>query len=171
MAVMEARLAAQNIRGYELRIDYEANEIIVRFPERFEPDETITMLGETALLTFREGLPHDWQTHEDIPLILTGADVKRATALFEDGNHTVLLEFKESGIEAFSEATGRLAGTLIPISIWLDDYCFAFPTVSTKITGGSAIISGSFTADEAVSLAQKINSGALPFKLEGVVKN
>ena len=40
------------------------------------------------------------------------------------------------------------------------------PTVNTSITDGVASITGDFTADEASSLAAKINAGALPFALE-----
>lgn len=40
------------------------------------------------------------------------------------------------------------------------------PSVTTAISGGEAIIESSdFTAEEATSLANKINAGALPFKL------
>ncbi len=40
------------------------------------------------------------------------------------------------------------------------------PTVNEAITDGKAVITGSFDAESAKSLADKINSGALPFKLE-----
>ena len=40
------------------------------------------------------------------------------------------------------------------------------PTVNAVITDGQAIIQGSFTADTAKALADRINAGALPFKLE-----
>ena len=40
------------------------------------------------------------------------------------------------------------------------------PTVQTAITDGKASITGSFTADTVQTLANQINSGALPFKLE-----
>ena len=46
----------------------------------------------------------------------------------------------------------------------MDDIMLSSPTVSAVITDGSATIEGSFTADEATSLANKINAGALPFK-------
>lgn len=78
----------------------------------------------------------------------------------------VLLELKESGVTAFSEATGRLAGTNTPISIWMDENVISYPTVSTQITDGSASITGNFTLESATDLANKINGGALPFKLE-----
>ena len=41
----------------------------------------------------------------------------------------------------------------------------SYPSVNTAITDGRASITGSFTAEEATSLANKINSGALPFSL------
>ncbi len=40
------------------------------------------------------------------------------------------------------------------------------PNVNAHITDGKAVIEGNFTAKSAQELANKINSGALPFKLE-----
>ena len=79
--------------------------------------------------------------------------------------HIFSLELTSEGATKFSEATGRLAGTG-SISIWMDDTMISAPTVNTQITDGKAIISGSFTAESATELANKINGGALPFKLE-----
>jgi preprotein translocase subunit SecD/SecD/SecF fusion protein len=59
-----------------------------------------------------------------------------------------------------------MAGTGESISIWMDDNMISAPTVNEAITDGSAVISGTFTAESAKSLADKINAGALPFKLE-----
>jgi protein-export membrane protein SecD len=50
----------------------------------------------------------------------------------------------------------------------MDDVMLSYPTVQATITDGHAQISGEFTADEATSLADKINAGALPFQLETV---
>ena len=47
----------------------------------------------------------------------------------------------------------------------MDNYCISTPTVSSAIIDGSAVITGSKTYEEAKALADKINSGALPFKL------
>ena len=52
------------------------------------------------------------------------------------------------------------------ISIWMDDTMISAPTVNDPITDGQASITGSFTAEAAQDLADKINSGALPFALE-----
>lgn len=173
-AIIETRMVSKNITDYEIYVDYSTDRIIVRFPwqtgdEDFDPETAVKELGETALLTFREGTVSSAdENYEDLPLVLTGADVEKATAYYnqQDSGYEVSLELKESGREAFSDATGRLAGTDTPISIWLDDYCFSEPTVSNQISDGKASISGNFDADSVTDLANKINGGALPFKLE-----
>ena len=48
----------------------------------------------------------------------------------------------------------------------MDDTVISYPSVNEAIPDGKAVISGSFDADSAKALADKINSGALPFKLE-----
>jgi preprotein translocase subunit SecD/SecD/SecF fusion protein len=47
----------------------------------------------------------------------------------------------------------------------MDETMISAPTVSAVITDGNAIIEGHFDADSSKQLADKINSGALPFKL------
>ena len=175
-SIIETRMVSNNITDYEVYVDYTANRIIVRFPwqsgdESFDPEEAVKELGETAMLSFREGYHGDLtdgQTYEDLPLVLTGSDVKSATAVYlnDSNEYAVSLELNESGKEAFSEATGRLVTTNGRISIWMDDNEISYPNVSAHITDGSAIISGSFDAESSKALADKINGGALPFKLE-----
>ncbi len=171
-SIIETRMVSKNITDYEIYVDYSSDRIIVRFPwqsddEDFDAEKAVKELGETAMLTFREGSPTSVSNYEDLPLVLTGADVDKASPYYnsERSEYGVSLQLKESGKAAFSDATGRLAGTSTPISIWLDDYCFSAPTVSSQIADGSATISGSFDADSCTDLANKINGGALPFKL------
>ena len=175
-SIIKLRLVNQNITDYEVYTDLNKNRVIVRFPWKedetdFDPEKAVAELGETALLTFREGYEVDSEgkptgtTAEKV--ILTGSDVEKASVgLDENNQYVVLLELKESGVTAFSEATGRLAGTDTPISIWMDEEVISYPTVSTQITDGAASISGNFTLESATDLANKINGGALPFKLE-----
>lgn len=177
-SIIATRLIGNNITDYEVYVDYTTDRIIVRFPwqaddESFDPEAAVNELGETAMLTFREGSPSDikeGQTQEDLPLILSGADVEKASAYYdstakESERYGISLQLKDSGKAAFDEATGRLLETKGIISIWMDDTCISYPTVSAHITDGSAIISGSYTAESATDLANKINGGALPFKL------
>ena len=173
-SIIETRLVSKHINDYEVYTDVATNAIIVQFPwqsgdNSFDPEQAVKEIGETALLTFREGHEVDANglpTGKTETVILTGSDVKSATALYDntDKKHIVQLEFKDSGVEAFSEATGRLVGDCI--SIWMDDTCISYPEVNEKISDNTCIISGSFDADSATALANKINGGALPFKLE-----
>lgn len=177
-SIIETRLVDKNINDYSVYTDQTTNGIVVQFPwqsgdNTFDPQQAVNEIGETALLTFRDkhevdddGLP----TGDTENVILTGADVDKATALYnsEDRQYIVQLDFKESGKQAFADATERLLNDTI--SIWMDDVCISYPTVQAHITDGTAVISGGgssgFTAEDATALADKINGGALPFKLE-----
>ena len=173
-SIMETRLVSKNINDYDVYVDIATNAIIVQFPwqssdNSFDPQQAVKEIGETAMLTFREKYETDDEgktTGETENIILTGADVQSATAGYdnEEDEFIVQLKFKDSGTEKFSEATGRLVGE--QISIWMDDLCISAPNVNEKINNSSCQISGSFTAETAKDLADKINGGALPFKLE-----
>ena len=87
-AIIETRLVSNNITDYEIYVDYNSDRIICRFPwqaddENFDPEAAVKELGETAMLTFRKGFSGELaagQTYEDLPLVLSGADVSKATA-------------------------------------------------------------------------------------------
>ena len=64
--VIKQRLVTQNITDSEVYTDNDKNRIIVRFPWKenekdFDPERAVKELGETALLTFREGDERDEQ--------------------------------------------------------------------------------------------------------------
>lgn len=177
-SIIETRLIDKGINDYEVYTDYTTKAIIVQFPWQsddtsFDPQTAVSEIGETALLTFREGYEVDddgLPTGDTETVILTGKDVKKAETGYIRNETTntlewvVSLEFQESGKEAFAEATGRLVDDYI--SIWMDDVCISYPRVNQAITDGSCQISGDFTDEEAKALADKINGGALPFELE-----
>ncbi|MCI5751130.1 MAG: protein translocase subunit SecD [Oscillospiraceae bacterium] len=180
--VIVQRMINLGITDYESYIDYNNDRIIVRFPWKedetdFDPQAAVKELGETAALTFREGDERDelnkpsGVTAETV--ILEGKDVSKAYAAYQNastqngtGQWVVALELTDEGTSKFAEATARLAETQDCISIWMDDTMISAPTVNEAIPSGNATITGSFDADSAKSLADKINSGALPFKLE-----
>ena len=179
-SVIKQRLLSLNITDSEVYTDYNRDRIIVRFPwksdeKNFDPEAAIAELGETALLTFREGINVDETTGEPTGVtkdnvILQGEDIKSAFASMNEKNqYVVVLELNESGKGKFAEATGRLVSESYPnniISIWMDNTVISYPTVNAQITGGEATIEGDFTLEECKSLADKINAGALPFKLQ-----
>ncbi len=93
---------------------------------------------------------------------LTGKYLKRSTVQFDPqtGRPEVSLEFDSEGADLFEELTGKNIGK--PIAIFLDGEVISAPTVNTKISGGQAVISGSFNIVEARDLSQRLNAGALP---------
>lgn len=72
----------------------------------------------------------------------------------------VTLNFNEEGGRLFEEITSRNIGK--SVGIFLDGQPISIPTVQQAISGGSAVISGSFSVEEAQLLAQRLNAGALP---------
>ena len=173
-SIIETRMVDKSINDYEVYVDNTSNSIIVQFPWQsddtsFDPEQAVKEIGETALLTFREsydvdenGLP----TGATETIILSGSDVESARHAYDQENKewVVQLNLKDSGAKAFADATERLVGDCI--SIWMDDICISYPNVNEKIAGGTAVISGNFESEDAKELADKINGGALPFKLE-----
>lgn len=178
--IIKTRLLSLGINDSEVYSDNKSDRIIVRFPWQagesdFDPEAAVKELGETAELTFRKGSDYDTDEEENVTptgdIVISGADVSKAEAVNlqnEEGDYEwmVKLTLNESGQADFAAATAELAGSSTPISIWMDDIMISAPTVNEAITGGEAYITGTFTSDEAKSLASKINSGALPFKME-----
>lgn len=186
-SIIETRLVNQGINDYEIYEDVGTNSIIVRFPwqaddNSFDPEEAVKELGATAELSFRLGYSgdlEDGQTYEDLELVLTGSDVASAQVGLDtessssSTSYVVHLSLNDSGKEAFKEATTTAMENDQRISIWMDDEQISAPSVNAVISDGQASISGGFTGEdgytEAKELADKINGGSLPFKLE--VKN
>lgn len=181
--VINRRLVSLGINDSEVYSDEKSDRIIVRFPWQagetdFNPESAVKELGETAELTFRRGSDYEADPEDEnsvIPtgeIVLSGSDVESAKAGSQPNDngeyeYVVQLVLSESGKEKFAQATTELAGTSTPISIWMDNTMISAPTVSSAITNGEAVISGSFTTyEDAKSLADTISSGALPFKME-----
>jgi preprotein translocase subunit SecD len=72
----------------------------------------------------------------------------------------VALDFNARGARLFGEITG--ANVNRRLAIVLDDTIYSAPVIKEAIPGGKAVISGSFTPDEAKDLAIVLRSGALP---------
>ncbi|XCM84202.1 protein translocase subunit SecD [Kitasatospora sp. HUAS MG31] len=102
------------------------------------------------------------------PVAVNGQDVDKAQAVYDTqqaGGWQVQLSFTDSGSQAFADTTGALAAQAPPanqFAIVLDGKVVSHPYVQQSITGGSAVISGSFTQADAKSLANVLSYGALP---------
>ncbi|MFJ2892306.1 protein translocase subunit SecD [Streptomyces sp. NPDC087305] len=110
------------------------------------------------------------------PAAVDGTDVKKAQAVYNTttaAGWQVTMDFTGKGSDKFASITGELAKNTQPqneFGIVLDGQVVSSPYVSSSITGGNAEISGSFTQEEAQSLANMLSYGALPltFKEDSV---
>ncbi|WP_373529775.1 protein translocase subunit SecD [Nostoc sp.] len=89
----------------------------------------------------------------------------------QGNNWNVAIRFDQKGGELFAELTKNLAGTGRSIGVFLDNELISAPNVpiefaATGIAGGSAVITGRFTAQQANDLGVQLRGGALPVPVE-----
>jgi len=143
--------------------------------------EAIQMIGATPYLEFKEQRSEE-ETNSILekqkvndPLYanvdpyftssepsLTGKYLK--TSLLEFNQQTyepyVGLQFNDEGAKIFEELTTKNVGKIL--AIYLDGQPISLPQVKEPISGGQAQINGKFTAEQAKSLVESLNAGALP---------
>ena len=106
------------------------------------------------------------------PVLVSGENVTNATAGIPQGqlNWVVSLTFDSEGTALFSDATAGLAAKQSPqnqFAIVLDREVVSAPSVSERIPGGQAQISGGGINEESArALAATLRYGALPVDLE-----
>jgi preprotein translocase subunit SecD len=93
---------------------------------------------------------------------LTGKFLDRAdvTTNPQTSEVEISLQFDDEGAKLFETLTSENVGSYV--AIYLDEQPVSIPTVNSAISGGRAVITGSFTVDEARELVRNLNSGALP---------
>ena len=93
---------------------------------------------------------------------LTGKQLQRADVTFDQnsGAPEVQLQFNAEGTKLFAELTKKNLDKII--GIYLDGQPISLPRVNVEITSGTAVITGTFTLNEAKDLAKRLNAGALP---------
>ena len=115
---------------------------------------------------------------------LTGRDITSSAQSFDSGSQggnqepIVTMQFTDQGAQAFQDVTrdlaqrGTLRQELQSFAIVLDGRIISNPTVDFRqypngISGNNgAQISGNFTTESARTLADQLNSGAIPIRLE-----
>lgn len=137
--------------------------IIVELADVRDTEQARQVIGKTALLRF---------VGPDEKTIVTGKDLVRAQAVQSPrGGYAVALEFTAEGAKKFGDATTRFQGQVI--RVYLDEDVISAATVREPILNGRAEISRDspgFTVEEAGQLANLLNGGALPVKLE-IIEN
>lgn len=166
--------------------------LVVELPGVTDVTEAIAEIGKTPLLEFklidRNALTDEAQTESTdaaatgsaevsatkevfVDTGLTGRYLKSAALEFASGNAgqlsnepIVSIVFNDEGAQLFEDITRENVGE--QLAIFLDGEMLSSPRINETIAGGRAIISGSFSPDEARALAQNLNFGALPVPIE-----
>ena len=164
------------------------DRILVQLPGVGDPERIKSLLGKTAKLTFRfvdetgvtdatrvpagsEILPSDEGDSADAAqryvvkkrIIVSGDTLTNAAATFQDGQPVVSFTFDSIGAKRFGDATRDNVGRLF--AIVLDNKVISAPVIREPILGGSGVISGRFTVQQAQDLALLLRAGALPAPL------
>lgn len=163
--------------------------LVVDLPGVTDVKKALDIIGQTPVLEFKTENPDFDPSKPQKPLVinasmvkngtldltsaldkvgpyvstgLTGQYLDHATLEFNSttGQPVVALQFNEEGAKKFEEITKNNVGKRI--AVFLDGSVISAPTVNEAITGGKAVINGTFTPEEARQLVGRLNSGALP---------
>jgi protein-export membrane protein SecD len=97
---------------------------------------------------------------KEVPLTGASLDTAKVETGGEYGLPVVAFKFKPEAASKFSALTASNIGK--NMAIVLDDTVFSAPVIKGRIGGGSGIIEGQFTSDDAKALAIVLRAGALP---------
>ena len=151
-----------------------ANEwrLVVELPGIADIDQAAKLIGETPVLEFKtlkKGAKELTASSTMFDMLgnyestnLTGTYLKKSSLAFDQTTNRPMVElaFDETGAKLFAEITKANIGK--QVAIFLDGVPISSPTVNEEITLGKAVISGSFTVQEARTMVGRLNSGALP---------
>ena len=162
-----------------------ADRILIQVPGIGSAAELKALIGTTARLTFNPvvGRTTDPDTEAgprnvllpsgdeegvfyviEQQAVVSGEDLVDAQPDFDqNGRPAVSFRFNPTGARAFGDYTAANIGQ--PFAIVLDNEVISAPTIQSAITGGSGIITGSFTVEESTDLAVLLRAGALPAEL------
>ncbi|MHC5939061.1 protein translocase subunit SecD [Nostoc sp.] len=142
--------------------------------------DVIKSNDQTAILKNQQDLQKNNQAiaelYESTNPPLAGKFLKDAAGEpTQNNNWNVAIRFDQKGGELFAELTKKLAGTGRSIGIFLDNELISAPSVGPEfaasgISGGAAVITGRFTAQEANNLGVQLRGGALPLPVQ-IVEN
>ncbi len=152
--------------------------LIVELPGVTDTQRAIDLIGQTPVLEFRmmkEGVEQlDETSTSSIAAAfenasITGKHLESAQLQFQSGpgmtnEPVVVLKFNSEGADIFERMTKENVGRYF--GIFLDGQPISIPVIREAIPGGTAVISGGFSPDEAKQLARNLNYGALPVPID-----
>ena len=164
------------------------NRILLQLPGVKNPERIKDLLGKTAKLNFHMVDDDDTKAlsaniapfgkmivsdinNAEIKYLLEkksrvgGENLIDAKASFDPTEgHAVSFRFDTTGAQKFGKATSENIGKRF--AVVLDGVVITAPVINSAITGGSGIITGNFTSQEATDLAVLLRAGALPAPLQ-----
>jgi len=175
--------------------DEASHRLVVELPGVTDVSEAVAEIGRTPLLEFKlvneeaaaaSAVLDSIQTESSSSVSITNTDsqeayestgltgryLKDAQLEFAGQNNKgglanqpiVAISFNSEGAKLFEQITTENTGRRL--AIFLDGEMVSAPRINEPIAGGSAVISGNFTPDEARDLAENLNFGALPVPIE-----
>ena len=175
LEIVRRRLDETGTREPTVRLQGE-DRVLVQIPGLRDPERVKELLGRTARLTFHltddsggervatgfTRTPHRDGGTVDVSrrVFVSGERLTNAQATFQEGRPVVAFSFDATGGRRFGEVTGENVGR--PFAVVLDGVVVTAPVIQEPITGGSGIISGSFTTEDVQDLALLLRAGALP---------
>ena len=141
------------------------DKLIVELAGIKDPQKAIELIGTTAKLEFR--IKNKDGSYG--PVLLEGSALKSAGVTRDQvGMPSVSFELNSKGANDFAKITRENVGK--QLAIMLDNKEQSAPTINSEINGGSGIITGRFSMEEANNLANLLKSGALPVEIK-IVEN
>ena len=154
--------------------------ILVELPGLKDPERIKNLLGKTAQLNFRLVADNDEFGVDKLTLengvnlnvskriVMSGENLIDAQPNFNSQSNEPAVSFTldRLGAQKFGRTTTDNVGKRL--AIVLDGKIISAPSINEPITGGSGIISGNFSFQEATDLSLLLRSGALPTPLEVV---
>lgn len=136
------------------------NRIIVELPGVKDLSQAISLIGQTAQLSFYDVTASGQQTLSD----LSGKDFASASTDIDpqSGQPVIHFSFKSDAVSKFAALTTHINSTGDRLAIVLDNQVLFNGMVSTPITDGTGVMQGFSSIDEAKKTTVLLNAGALP---------
>ncbi len=150
------------------------DRLLVELPNVKNPDEAVRSLKEVAKLDFKiipeavnERAARDKKYSDDPngafkdsgPIVYTGAELKSAASSPDQSGAGWQIDFQNKDPQKFGRLTQQNMGKLL--GFFLDKKFVSAATIQGVITDQGQI-TGSFTEDDTIRLANDLNAGALP---------
>ncbi len=96
---------------------------------------------------------------------MTGNGIDKAfVSRGQFGSIAIALRFNSTGARQFADVTG--GNVHRQLAIVLDGKLYCAPVIQDRIAGGQAEITGRFSIEEAQDIADALNSGSFPFRID-----